>query len=113
MGVQVVCKRCQLPVSFINVADGYYAVCEKHDEDLFQFETETVEVECKCVCSNHSDEVNEAWRMGLKAERHRILEILDDARLLALVAAMFKENIITMDDFKKFRSGLVDLIIDA
>lgn len=34
-----VCARCLSPVSFAGVSKGYYAVCLKQDEDLYQFET--------------------------------------------------------------------------
>ena len=33
------CKRCDTVVVFIDVTPGYYAVCPRHDEDLYQFET--------------------------------------------------------------------------
>jgi hypothetical protein len=33
-----VCVRCGTFVVYGNVTPGYYAVCPKHDEDLFQFE---------------------------------------------------------------------------
>jgi hypothetical protein len=36
----IVCNRCEEQVSFENVSDGYYAVCNNHDEDLYSFETE-------------------------------------------------------------------------
>ena len=36
---KVICARCCTPVSFNEVSPGYYAVCEYHDEDLYQFET--------------------------------------------------------------------------
>lgn len=35
----IVCARCETRVSFTDVSDGYYAVCLRHDEDLYQFET--------------------------------------------------------------------------
>lgn len=38
-----VCDRCARPVTFFGVSDGYYAACEYHDEDLYQFETTKIE----------------------------------------------------------------------
>ena len=38
-GSTFVCSRCHTEVSFHDVTDGYFAVCPKHDEDLWQFET--------------------------------------------------------------------------
>ena len=32
--------RCNTPVSFEQVSDGYYAQCPECDEDLFSFEVE-------------------------------------------------------------------------
>ena len=37
--VEVLCKRCETPVVFDDVSEDYYAVCPKHDEDLYLFET--------------------------------------------------------------------------
>lgn len=34
-----VCARCYTPVSYEDVSDGYYAVCNQHYEDLYKFET--------------------------------------------------------------------------
>ena len=34
-----VCARCSTEVSYREVSAGYYAVCNWHDEDLFEFET--------------------------------------------------------------------------
>lgn len=36
---EVLCKRCETPVVFDDVSEDYYAVCPKHDEDLYLFET--------------------------------------------------------------------------
>ena len=36
----IVCKRCGELVSFSNVSADYFAYCENHDEDLYEFETE-------------------------------------------------------------------------
>jgi hypothetical protein len=36
----LVCCRCYTPVTFDSVADGYFAVCPEHEEDLSLFETE-------------------------------------------------------------------------
>jgi hypothetical protein len=33
-----ICSRCETPVSFENVSEGYYAVCPEHYEDLYRFE---------------------------------------------------------------------------
>ena len=33
------CNRCQAVVSFEAVSKGYFAYCQMHDEDLYQFET--------------------------------------------------------------------------
>lgn len=33
-----VCVRCGTFVVYTDVTPGYYAVCPKHDEDLYQFE---------------------------------------------------------------------------
>jgi hypothetical protein len=33
------CNRCQSIVSFEAVSNGYFAYCQMHDEDLYQFET--------------------------------------------------------------------------
>lgn len=35
----IVCARCNTPVVFTDVSDGYYAVCPQHDEDLYWYET--------------------------------------------------------------------------
>lgn len=35
---RAVCNRCDTPVSFDDVSPGYWAVCPKHDEDLFMIE---------------------------------------------------------------------------
>jgi hypothetical protein len=37
--MKIVCDRCETEVSFEDVSAGYYAVCLKHDEDLYQIET--------------------------------------------------------------------------
>lgn len=37
-------RRCETPVAFENVTDGYYAVCPQHDEDLYHTEVKTVAV---------------------------------------------------------------------
>lgn len=42
-GTQV-CSRCTTPVTFTDVADGYYAVCPHHDEDLYSIEVTTMAV---------------------------------------------------------------------
>jgi len=34
-----VCNRCLTPVNYENVSPGYYAVCNEHQEDLYEFET--------------------------------------------------------------------------
>jgi len=34
------CLRCGTGVSFENVSEGYFAVCPKHDEDLYEIEVE-------------------------------------------------------------------------
>jgi hypothetical protein len=34
-----VCRRCETPVVFDDVSEGYFAVCPEHDEDLYVFET--------------------------------------------------------------------------
>ena len=33
-----VCARCLTPVIYEGVSLGYYAVCPRHDEDLFSWE---------------------------------------------------------------------------
>jgi hypothetical protein len=33
------CVRCGTAVVFVDVSEGYFAVCPRHDEDLFEFET--------------------------------------------------------------------------
>ena len=33
------CNRCNTEVSFDDVSPDYYAVCPRHDEDLYKFET--------------------------------------------------------------------------
>ena len=38
----IVCRRCKDEVSFTGVSDGYYAWCNYHGEDLYEFETEKV-----------------------------------------------------------------------
>ena len=38
-----VCSRCDTPVIYEDVSQGYYAVCPTHDEDLYQFETKEQE----------------------------------------------------------------------
>lgn len=35
---RIVCNRCDTPVSFDDVSQGYWAVCPQHDEDLFMIE---------------------------------------------------------------------------
>ena len=35
---RAVCNRCETPVSFDDVTQGYWAVCPQHDEDLFMIE---------------------------------------------------------------------------
>lgn len=37
-----VCCRCETPVSFEDVSQGYYAACPAHNEDLYSFEVKTV-----------------------------------------------------------------------
>lgn len=37
-----VCDRCQTPVTYDNVSDGYYAVCPNHDEDLYKIEVKKI-----------------------------------------------------------------------
>ncbi|CAH7265385.1 hypothetical protein VCHA53O466_320041 [Vibrio chagasii] len=37
-----VCDRCNTPVVFTDVSDGYYAVCPNHDEDLYKIEVKSV-----------------------------------------------------------------------
>jgi hypothetical protein len=39
-----VCRRCKDEVFFNGVSDGYYAWCQYHGEDLYEFETEKVGV---------------------------------------------------------------------
>ena len=35
----IICWRCETPVQFTDVSEGYYAVCPEHDEDLDKWET--------------------------------------------------------------------------
>ena len=42
---RIVCNRCGTLVSFDDVSLGYWAVCPKHDEDLFMIECEIKLVE--------------------------------------------------------------------
>lgn len=35
----ICCTRCETPVSFDDVCEGYFAVCPHHEEDLYEFET--------------------------------------------------------------------------
>ena len=37
-----ICRRCETPVIYIDVSEGYFAVCPEHDEDLYKFETTKV-----------------------------------------------------------------------
>jgi hypothetical protein len=37
-----VCARCETPVVYVNVSNGYECVCPAHDEDLYLVETELV-----------------------------------------------------------------------
>jgi hypothetical protein len=39
MGNNHVCARCNTPVEFSDVSEGYFATCPNHDEDLYEFET--------------------------------------------------------------------------
>lgn len=41
----IVCARCMEPVSFEDVTEGYYAVCENHYEDLDEWETINVTID--------------------------------------------------------------------
>ena len=45
---RAVCNRCDTPVSFDDVSPGYWAVCPKHDEDLFM-------IECKVEVTQEFD----------------------------------------------------------
>jgi len=38
MSSYYVCNRCNTPVIFETVSKGYFAVCPKHDEDLYEIE---------------------------------------------------------------------------
>jgi endogenous inhibitor of DNA gyrase (YacG/DUF329 family) len=35
----IMCARCQTPVEFGEVSEGYFAYCPQHDEDLYNIET--------------------------------------------------------------------------
>ena len=34
-----ICRRCETPVIYTDVSEGYFAVCPEHNEDLYKFET--------------------------------------------------------------------------
>ncbi len=42
MRTKHLCARCDSPVQFTDVSEGYFAVCPNHDEDLFRVETKEV-----------------------------------------------------------------------
>lgn len=59
----VVCSRCETPVTFENVSEGYYAVCPWHEEDLYEFET-------------HTTDRTEAWQEAIEY----VLSVVEDMK---------------------------------
>lgn len=74
-----VCDRCNTPVVFTDVSDGYYAVCPNHDEDLYKIEVKSIPIVDSITLENAQDLIKALYKQG--KDLNQILALLEASKI--------------------------------